>query len=401
MSQDLNLVEENSATMKKGVSTFKRRVQNGFRRNCLFIVCFWTKFERNYLKKMAENQLPVFFRYRILWHLLFWFAVYIVYWLNGAEITGQYYKELSISFWTLPAKIVGTYTFIYLVLPFATEKRKFAVFGFLTLIHFFIYGFLIHLSYYLINPYPEFNDYTRQPVFNTGKILTKGISTYVVPAMGAAIVIFKKWYRDQQKSKKLAEEKLAAELNFLKAQVHPHFLFNTLNNLYALTLIKSEKTPDIVLKLSDLLDYMIYKSNDAFVPLKKELEILEGYIELEKMRYNERLDFTYEVKGDASGHEIAPLILLPFVENCFKHGASNDRANPKIQIEIDIEPDYLRLKALNSVPIEKKKDHSEKEGIGLKNVQRRLELIYPGQHELRILPGDKFFSVECKIFRKK
>jgi two-component system, LytTR family, sensor kinase len=349
---------------------------------------------------MTVNQLPIFFRFRFWWHLLFWLVVYIVYWLNGAEITGQYYKELFISLATLPAKILGTYSFIYLILPFATEKRKFVLFGLLALVHFLIYGFLIHLTYYLINPYPEFNDYTGQPVF-AGKILVKGISGYVVPAMGAAIVIFKKWYLDQQKNKKLAEEKLAAELNFLKSQIHPHFLFNTLNNLYALSLIKSERTPDIVLKLSDLLDYMIYKSNDAFVPLAKELEILEGYIELEKMRYNERLDFKYEIKGDAGSHEIAPLILLPFIENCFKHGASKDRINPSIHIRLEIHSDFLFLKVVNSVPAEKKNTMPESVGIGLKNVQRRLELIYPGKHELFILPGKKIFSVECKIFWKK
>jgi sensor histidine kinase YesM len=366
----------------------------------LVVLPFWIKFEKKWIE-MTENRLPVFFRYRILWHLLFWFAVYIVYWLNGAEITGQYYKELFISLGTLPAKIVGTYSFIYFILPLATEKRKFTVFGILTLIHFFIYGFFIYLSYYLINPYPEFNDYSRQSVFNPGTALVKGISGYVVPAMGAAIIIFKKWYRDQLRSKKLAEEKLAAELNFLKAQVHPHFLFNTLNNLYALALTKSEKTPDIVLKLSDLLDYMIYKSNDAFVPLKKELEILEGYIELEKMRYNKRLDFKYEVRGDATSYEVAPLILLPFVENCFKHGASKDRAKPKIHLEIEMNSDFLWLKVVNSVPAEKKDEQPEKEGIGLKNVQRRLELIYPGQHDLQIRPEGNLFTVECKIFWKK
>lgn len=350
---------------------------------------------------MAGNRLPIFFRYRFWWHLIFWFVVYIVYWLNGAEITGQYHKELYISLGTLPAKIVGTYSFIYLILPLASEKRKFVFFGILALIHFFIYGFLIHISYYLINPYPEFFNYSQQPVLNVGRIVTKGISGYVIPALASSIVIFKKWYLDQQKNKQLAEEKIAAELNFLKAQVHPHFLFNTLNNLYALTLIKSEKTPDVVLKLADLLDYMIYKSNDAFVPLAKELEILDGYIELEKMRYNERLDIKYEVKGDATMHEVAPLILLPFVENCFKHGASKDRAKPKIYIDIEINSDFLRLKAVNSVPAERKDFHSEKEGIGLKNVQRRLELIYPGQHELKIQPGDNLFSVECNIFWKK
>jgi two-component system, LytTR family, sensor kinase len=350
---------------------------------------------------MAENQLPVFFRYRFGWHLLFWAAVFLLYWLMGAGITGHYLREFKINLFVLPARMLGTYSFIYLILPLATEKKRFVLFGILTLIHFFIYGFLIYASFYVLNPYPHFYDFSQQPLFNPGKILTKSISDYLIPAMGAVIVIFKKWYLDQQKNKRLAEEKLAAELNFLKAQIHPHFLFNTLNNLYALTLIKSEKTPGIVLKLSDLLDYMIYKSNDKFVPLAKEMEILENYIELEKMRYNERLDFKYEIKGEPGTHEIAPLILLPFVENSFKHGASKDRMNPSIHIRIEIEPAFLFLKVVNSVPAEKKSDVPENEGIGLKNVQRRLELIYPGQHELKIEQGDNLFTVECKILWMK
>jgi LytS/YehU family sensor histidine kinase len=203
------------------------------------------------------------------------------------------------------------------------------------------------------------------------------------------------------KNKMLAEEKMAAELNFLKSQIHPHFLFNTLNNLYALTLIKSEKTPDIVLKLSELLDYMIYKSNDVFVSLAKELKIIEGYIELEKMRYNERLEITYQVKGEADKYQIAPLILLPFIENCFKHGASKDRVKPVIHIEINIEPTFLFLKAINSIPEKMENEESEREGIGLSNVKRRLELIYPGKYEFEIRPNSKKFEVELKIFWKK
>jgi two-component system, LytTR family, sensor kinase len=347
---------------------------------------------------MAENQLPVFFRYRFWWHLLFWVVVYVLYWMTFGGHFGRYYQELILNAIALPARILGTYLFIYLILPFAIEKKKPFVFGGLVILHALFFGFSIHASFYFTNPLHEFFRHSQQSLFNHSKILSSIISNYAIPLAAATIVIFKKWYLDQLRTKKLAEEKLAAELNFLKSQVHPHFLFNTLNNLYALTLIKSEKTPDIVLKLSDLLDYMIYKSNDAFVPLKKELEILEGYIELEKMRYNERLDFRYEVKGDAGTQEIAPLILLPFVENCFKHGASKDRVKPKIHISIDIEPGFLHLKAVNSVPAEKKVENSKNEGIGLKNVQRRLELIYPGQHELNIQPGDNLFRVECKIF---
>ena len=350
---------------------------------------------------MNKQQLPIFFRYRIMWHLLFWVVIFVMYWLTYAGFMDNYYKEFVSNLVLLPARMIGTYLLIYLILPLATHKNKFVGFAVLLMIHFFLYGFIIYASFYFLNPYHELYNFGKQPLFNPTKILIKSISDYFIPAMAAAIVIFKKWYLDEQNNKKLAEEKLAAELNFLKAQVHPHFLFNTLNNLYALTLIKSEKTPDIVLKLSDLLDYMIYKCNDEFVPLAKELEIVEGYIELEKMRYNERLDFSYEITGEVGSREIAPLILLPFIENCFKHGASKERVNPVIQIQLKIEPEYLHLKVINSIPAERKNENNGNVGVGLSNVKRRLELIYPGQHELLVQHGEKIFNVDLKIFWKK
>ncbi|MBW6535182.1 MAG: histidine kinase [Mariniphaga sp.] len=350
---------------------------------------------------MTENQLPVFFRYRFWWHLLFWVVVYFIYVITFGGRFGNYSEELYRNLVLLPPRMIGTYLLTYLILPLALKKKRFVLFAMLVVVHAFFFGFIVWFSLRYLYGITHRGDITEISLFNLPKIISTLFSNYLIPVFAAAVVIFKKWYLDQQKNKKLAEEKLAAELSFLKAQVHPHFLFNTLNNLYALTLIKSEKTPDIVLKLSDLLDYMIYKSNDAFVPLKKELEILEGYIELEKMRYNERLELKYEINGDASGHEIAPLILLPFIENSFKHGASKDRSKPSIHIKLNIGPDFLALEVMNSVPFVKNLDETEREGIGLKNVKRRLELIYPGRHELLIYPGDTLFKVEFKIFWKK
>ncbi len=348
-----------------------------------------------------SERLPVFFRYRLAWHLVFWLVVFFMYWLTFASYMDRYYQEFISNLILLPVRMIGTYTLIYLVLPVLTDKKKFTAFVFFLLLHFFLYGFLLYASMYIANPFPNFYDFSKLPFFNPNKMVAKSITDYAIPAMGAAIVIFKKWYLDELKNKKLAAEKMAAELSFLKAQIHPHFLFNTLNNLYALALIKSDKTPDIVLKLSDLMDYMIYKSNDEFVPLSKELEILNSYVELEKMRYNERLDIVYEVKGDAIAYQIAPLVLLPFVENSFKHGASKDRANPVVHIKIEINPVHLNLKVVNSLTVEKKNGNSENEGIGLANVKRRLELIYPGQFELYIQPGFREFKVDLKIFWKK
>lgn len=346
---------------------------------------------------MSDNQYPIFYRYRLLWHLLFWSAVFLVYWLTHAGYQDRYQEEFFNNLYLLPARMIGTYVLIYLILPLATRKKQFVLFAGVVVIHAFFYGFLIYASYYIINPYPEFFDFREHTLFYIPKILTKSVSEYALPVIAASIVLLKKWYHDEMTRKKLAEEKLEAELNFLKSQVHPHFLFNTLNNLYGLTLTKSDKASDIVLKLSDLLDYMIYKSNDEFVPLTKELEIIGGYIELEKMRYSERLNLNFNITGQAVSHKIAPLILLPFIENCFKHGASKDRTNPLIEIQIEIQNDCLKLHAHNSIPNKRDKEENENEGVGLKNVRRRLELIYPNQHELIIKEEENNFTVELKI----
>lgn len=331
---------------------------------------------------------------------MFWVVIFVMYWLTYGGYFDNYYPEFVTGLSILPARIIGTYIFIYWVLPYATEKKNFILFSILAVIHAFFYGFIIWISYYYLNLFPEIFDYSRLSLFYFPKILNKIISNYGIPVLASAIIIFKRWYLDEQQNKRLAKEKMAAELSFLKSQVHPHFLFNTLNNLYALTLIKSERTPDIVLKLSDLLDYMIYKSNDDFVSLKKELAILESYIELEKMRYNERLKLSYEVQGNPDNHQIAPLILLPFIENSFKHGASNDRIKPNIKVLLKIQPELLELNVQNSIPQDKQEDSSVGEGIGLKNVRRRLELIYPGRHTLSVNQGVKQFEVDLKIFWK-
>jgi len=313
----------------------------------------------------------------------------------------NYREEFIINLTLFPARIIGTYTLIYLILPLILEQRKFNLFAILALVHAFLYGFAIYISVYFPNLFPDCYDYSKLPLFYFPKIFNKIISNYGIPGLAATIVIFKKWYLDDQLKKKLAKEKLEAELSFLKSQIHPHFLFNTLNNLYALTLIKSEKTSDVVLKLSGLLDYMIYKSNDRFVVLSKELKVLEDYIELEKLRYNNRLDIEYRVNGKSDSYTIAPLILLPFIENSFKHGASNDRTNPKIRININITKDGLNLNVVNSTLGNKKKDMSLSEGIGLKNVRRRLELIYPDAHNLVINQNEKHFEINLVVVWQK
>lgn len=346
---------------------------------------------------MQENQLPIFFRYRILWHILFWVLVWFTYSITYGGFRDYYYEEFIINLSLLPVRMLAIYVMIYVLLPLLTDKKRYLLFICLTLVHAFLFGQLVWATLFHLNLFPDYFDYSKYTDFHVGKLLSGLIGNYVIVLFAVSIVIFKKWYLSEVAKKSLAEEKMAAELSFLKSQVHPHFLFNTLNNLYALTLIKSDKTPDVVLKLSGLLDYMIYKSNEKFVLLSKELEILKNYIELEEIRYNKRLDLKHELVGEPGAHKIAPLILLPFIENSFKHGASNDRTNPKIRIRVEVQADCLLLQVENSTLGTKKKDETLSEGIGLKNVQRRLELIYPDAHTLKIEKTNEVFKVNLKV----
>ena len=211
---------------------------------------------------------------------------------------------------------------------------------------------------------------------------------------------FKYGYVQQQNTNKLAEEKLAAELKFLKAQVHPHFLFNTLNNLYALTLKKSAEAPEMVLELSELLNYMLYECNAERVGLKKELKLVQDYIDLEKLRYGDRLNASFNVKGEAGSIELAPLIILPFVENAFKHGVSDVLEESWVSIDLEIKQNYITLKVENSKSnLEETDDRfAYKEGIGLTNVKRRLELLYPSQYQFEIHESESSYLVVLKLF---
>src|SRR5690606_14711726 len=182
---------------------------------------------------------------------------------------------------------------------------------------------------------------------------------------------------------------------FLKTQIHPHFLFNTLNNLYALTLKKSSRAPEMVLKLSELINYMLYECTSEEVPLEKEIKFIRNYGDIEKMRYGEKLDIDIRVTGDAQGRKIAPLVLLPFVENCFKHGASEELQQSWVKVTIDVNAYNTLIKVENNKAtvngVKKKK------GIGITNVKRRLDLIYQNAHELKIINGEETFLVILSI----
>jgi len=206
------------------------------------------------------------------------------------------------------------------------------------------------------------------------------------------IKLSKSWYRLQQVEK----EKLSLELNSLKTQINPHFLFNSLNSIYSQALAKSDQTPQTVLELSNLLRYMLYEVGEEKVPLAKEVEMLENYIELQKLRLEAGSKVGFTVRGDLEGVMIAPLLLFPLVENAFKHGLkdASEQAFIYIQLKIDVGIVFCIKNKLGQIDDVEKGKYG---GIGLENVRRRLELIYPDSHEFEILKTATEFEAKLKL----
>lgn len=199
------------------------------------------------------------------------------------------------------------------------------------------------------------------------------------------------WFLNEKVKKNLENEKLVAELAFLKSQINPHFLFNSLNNIYSLAYQKSDRAPEAIMKLSEIMRYMLQESNEPLVKLAREIRYLENYIELQKLRFKGDAYVDLKVTGDCMDQEIAPLILISFVENAFKHGVASDPQNP-INIAITVYDNNLLFKISNKKTSLNKDESS---GIGLNNVRRRLDLLYGGSYELDVTENDLMYS--CKL----
>jgi LytS/YehU family sensor histidine kinase len=216
---------------------------------------------------------------------------------------------------------------------------------------------------------------------------------FISSAIG--LKIFKINYLNLQQISKLEKEKVSTELDFLKTQINPHFLFNTLNNIYIQTRIEPKKAADMVIKLSDLLRYQLYECAEDKVMLKAEVEYLKNYVDLQELRIT-NIDIKFEQNGSYKGLMIHPFMLMPFLENSFKHGVSSKGVENFIHINVDIVEKYVIFAVKNS-----KNDtiqhNSKSDGTGLRNIRLRLDLLYSQKYELKIEDRDTFFNVELKI----
>ncbi|MEJ7823487.1 MAG: histidine kinase [Chitinophagaceae bacterium] len=294
--------------------------------------------------------------------------------------------------WT-PLFILYSYPLLYRIVPKYLLKERYIQFALIIML-WAIAGLYINALYraFIFIPIQEFFglDRINKEVLAAGSYLCMATTT----AEALILTIFKYLYKKQQEWMQMEKEKVRAELQLLKAQVHPHFLFNTLNNIYSFSLKKSPKTPGLILKLSSLLSYMLYDCKAAEVSLEKELEIMKNYIDLEKERYGNEIEISLSIDGDVKDKYIAPLLLLPFLENAFKHGTSEQLENPWLSVDVNVNKYTLNCKILNSKNEFVKVSEN---GIGIENVKKRLEFLYPATHELNITDEKDFFVVSLSI----
>ncbi|WP_316832898.1 sensor histidine kinase [Pedobacter aquatilis] len=311
-------------------------------------------------------------------HLICWIAL-LTYFYGGALIRGVTFKQAAFDISMNFIQIVEFYIcYLWLYPSFLKREKAFQlIIGALFVIALFIgMRYLIEqilfLHWFGIKNYPDETLNMRYVSDN----IYYSISFLVIPA---AIYGAQQSFKAEQANRKLKEEVVKAELAFLKSQINPHFLYNTLNYVYSLAIPVSDKLANAVLRLSDLMRYTLNESPDGMVNLEKEIEYLESFIELFKMRFepNFYVDFTADGVLD---QKIAALVLIPFVENAFKHGVVNDDTHP-VRIRLKVQQKRLSFEVSNKIS-HAQKDHSS--GVGLVNVHRRLDLIYPDRHELLI-----------------
>lgn len=213
-----------------------------------------------------------------------------------------------------------------------------------------------------------------------------------------SLKMVKQWYERERVTENLERINMETELKYLKTQINPHFLFNSLNSLYALTLQKSDKAPELVLKLSEILRYVLYEGSEKWVSLDKEISYLKSYLDLEKIRNGDRLKLNFNIHGDTHTKQVAPMLFLTFLENSFKHGINQKADGGFVDIDMEILEHHLSFTIRNSKPKEKEQRLNGKSGgIGIDNIKKRLALLYPNKHTLHIDDDGDDYIVNLKL----
>jgi two-component system, LytTR family, sensor kinase len=330
---------------------------------------------------------------RVIYHIAFWFTLLCIltFWEMQAS-EGSFWHSFS-------NEVVNVlfYVFIYyinseyLIPQYLAKNKLWSYLGLLIASAFILTPIKVFILFQKFSNFPIDQAYIQehQPSYYVLSLFTAGVSTIVK--------ITSDWAKQTRVQQELETRTMQTELNFLKSQINPHFLFNTLNSLYALTLKKSDAAPEVVIKLSEMMRYMLYECNEPLVPLSKEVSYIKNYLDLEKLRHK-NMDIKFDVEGVMNDMNIAPLIFIAFIENAFKHGASNAIAPGFVQIHMLIENNEVNMYVENS-KAEKQPmmEHKRSGGIGLVNVKRRLDILYPKRYHLDIYDNPNTYGVNLWV----
>jgi sensor histidine kinase YesM len=331
--------------------------------------------------------------WQILWHTLFWvvaigFIVFIA--LSEAKLT---LADILVLFVLFAGVNIALFYFNYLVLiPQFLNKKKYGGYALSVVITLVLFCFVKYVMALLFKQYILMRS-NGHPVSAWEYVASTFFTGALFLFLSTGLKFTVDWFLNERVKRDLENQRLAAELAFLKSQINPHFLFNSLNSIYSLAYQRSETTPEAILKLSEIMRYMLYECNDNKVDLTKELQYLHNFIDLQKIRFGSKAIIDFKIMGKVDGQQIAPLLLIAFVENAFKHGVANNPLTP-IRLFIDVDEAHLHLHLQN-------RKHSNNRdavgGIGLTNVFRRLDLIYPGKYNLDIRDEADTYTVELSL----
>lgn len=328
---------------------------------------------------------------RVLTHILVWIALLLLFMFMGSN--GKIVHKTVVVFVYFGLINITIFYINYLfILPTFLNRKKYLwcaiVILFLVLISSFVKCGLAYYFYDIIIK----RDSGKHIMAFWDYFMSAAFVSCLFIFLSAVLKFVTDWFLNEKIKSNLENEKLISELAFLKSQINPHFLFNSLNNIYSLAYQKSEKTPEAILKLSEIMRYMLYESNEDKVALADEIRYLENYIELQKLRFKDNSYIKFDITGEVDAQKITPLVLISFVENAFKHGVATDKEVP-ISILLNIEPGKIFFRTINKKSNQNK---DETGGIGLQNVRRRLDLLYKDNYELHI--QDKNDIYNCELY---
>lgn len=328
---------------------------------------------------------------------VFWLLYFLYQWLGLASLYGDYDGYFINACMALPVSLIFSMVAVHVFFRhYYQEDRKAAFFIAALLVSIMLLLARRYVNYHFIYP-RYFPQALNMPLLSWRKLLVEFVNLYAITGLYALYYFIRYWNEQRQHVQELLQQNTRAELDLLKAQVQPHFVFNTLNNIYATAFKTSPETAALIAHLSGFLDYNLYDASREKVALAAEIDYIRHYIELQKNRYGSKVDVSVNIFDEIINLRIAPLLLLPLVENCFKHGVGHAVEDSWVRIDISRETEKFSVTIENSLDEVAGRMASGIGGIGLSNVRKRLNLIYPRQHEIKIIEGPNSYLVVLKI----